>query len=48
MNFVLFHPAPMPNQPAFWFMMQVGMLVGFITAYPMNWWLVRVGIKEPM
>ena len=29
-------------------MMQIGMIVGFITAYPMNWWLVQVGIKEPM
>ncbi|MGA7746366.1 MAG: DUF4396 domain-containing protein [Candidatus Aquilonibacter sp.] len=48
MNVVLFHPAPMPNTPAFWFMMQIGMIVGFITAYPMNWWLVKVGIKEPM
>ena len=48
MSFVFFHPAPMPNTPAFWFMMQIGMLVGFITAYPMNWWLIRVGIKEPM
>jgi hypothetical protein len=48
MNFVLFHPGLMPNMPAFWFMMQIGMIVGFITAYPMNAWLIRAGIKEPM
>ncbi len=46
--FVLFHPALHPDQPAYWFMMQVGMLVGFATAYPMNWWLIRAGIKESM
>jgi hypothetical protein len=32
----------------FWFIMQIGMLVGFITSYPMNWGLVRGGIKEAM
>jgi hypothetical protein len=46
--FVLFHPSLRPDQPAYWFMMQVGMLVGFATAYPMNWWLIRLGIKEAM
>ncbi len=34
--------------PVFWFMMQIAMLAGFITAYPVNWWLLRSGIKEPM
>ncbi len=32
----------------FWFMMQLAMIVGFLTAYPVNWWLLRAGIKEPM
>ncbi|MGX1307968.1 hypothetical protein AB7M35_002688 [Amorphus suaedae] len=32
----------------FWFMMQIAMICGFITAYPINWWLIRVGIKEAM
>jgi hypothetical protein len=32
----------------FWFMMQIAMLFGFLTAYPMNWWLIRKGIKEAM
>jgi hypothetical protein len=31
-----------------WFMMQVGMIVGFFTAWPVNRWLVRSGIKEKM
>jgi hypothetical protein len=34
--------------PEFWFMMQIAMVAGFITAYPVNWWLIRSGIKERM
>lgn len=33
---------------AFWFMMQIAMLCGFATAYPVNWWLIRTGLKERM
>jgi hypothetical protein len=36
------------NSPVFWFMMQVAMVAGFLTAYPVNWWLLRRGIKERM
>jgi hypothetical protein len=32
----------------FWGAMQLAMIAGFITSYPMNWWLIRVGIKERM
>lgn len=32
----------------FWFMMQIAMLFGFATSYPVNWWLIRRGIKEAM
>ncbi|MDQ6925128.1 MAG: DUF4396 domain-containing protein [Candidatus Eremiobacteraeota bacterium] len=46
--FVFFHPHLKPDQPTYWFMMQIGMLVGFATSYPMNWWLIRTGIKERM
>jgi len=38
----------LPTTPVFWLMMQVAMLVGFCTAYPMNWWLIKKGIKEKM
>lgn len=37
-----------PNMPVFWFMMQFAMLAGFATSYPVNWWLIRRGIKEAM
>lgn len=36
------------NTPEFWFMMQIAMLCGFVTAYPVTWWLIVVGIKEKM
>lgn len=36
------------DTPEFWFMMQIAMMFGFATAYPVNWWLLRGGIKEPM
>jgi len=32
----------------FWGAMQLAMIAGFVTSYPMNWWLIRVGIKERM
>ena len=36
------------GDPVFWFMMQLAMLAGLLTAYPANWWLLRRGIKEAM
>jgi len=36
------------NSVEFWFMMQIAMLAGFATAYPVNWWLIQRGIKEAM
>jgi hypothetical protein len=32
----------------FWFAMQVAMVVGFVASYPVNWWLIRSGIKAEM
>lgn len=47
--FLLFGQAAMrPDRWMFWWMMQVAMLCGFITAYPANWALIKVGIKEAM
>jgi Domain of unknown function (DUF4396) len=36
------------TSPVFWFMMQIAMLAGFLTSYPVNWWLLRAAIKEKM
>jgi hypothetical protein len=32
----------------FWGAMQLAMIAGFITSYPMNWWLIQMGVKEKM
>jgi hypothetical protein len=37
-----------PSHPSFWFVMSMGLLVGFIVAYPMNWWLVANHLKHGM
>jgi hypothetical protein len=37
-----------PSGPIFWFIMSMALLVGFIAAYPMNWWLVARHMKHGM
>lgn len=37
-----------PLQPAFWFTMSMALIVGFILAYPINWWLVVNHMKHGM
>jgi hypothetical protein len=46
--FVLFGHGIPKTSPVFWFMMQLAMLCGFVTSYPVNWWLIRAGVKEEM
>jgi hypothetical protein len=47
MAFVFFpNPHLMPASPAFWFLMQLGMIVGYFTSGPANAWPIRRGIKE--
>jgi len=49
MAFVFFpNPHLHPDQVTYWFLMQVGMVIGFFTAWPANVWLIRRGIKEAM
>jgi hypothetical protein len=50
MAFVLF-PAPhhlMPSSAAYWLLMQIGMIIGYLTSWPANVWLVKRGIKVPV
>ena len=47
-TFLLFDHRLEASTSLFWFMMQIAMLLGFVTAYPVNWWLVKKGIKEKM
>lgn len=44
----VFFPQLDVMHPVYWFMMQIGMIAGFCTSYPMNALLLRWGIKEPM
>jgi hypothetical protein len=47
----VFFPAPHhldPSFAAFWFLMQIGMIIGFFSSWPANVWLVKRGIKVPM
>lgn len=37
-----------PDSPEFWFAMQIAMLGGFVTSYPVNWLLLKAGVKEAM
>lgn len=37
-----------PNHVEYWFLMQIAMLIGFMTSYPINWYLVKKGIKHAM
>ena len=37
-----------PSHPAFWFIMSMSLVAGFIAAYPMNWWLVTRKLKHGM
>ncbi len=37
-----------PAHARFWFVMSMALLVGFVVAYPMNWWLVANHLKHGM
>ena len=44
-------PAPhhlTPFDPRYWLMMQIAMICGFVTSFPMNRLLIGVGLKEKM
>lgn len=45
---VVFPPGLEPNQAVHWLSMQIAMILGFATAFPANWWLLRKGLKEAM
>ena len=47
-DFLLFDHILKASDPVFWLMMQVAMLFGLLTAYPVNWWLIKKGVKEAM
>ena len=50
LTYFIFFPSPhlKPTTATYWFMMQIGMIIGYFTSYPMNSLLVRWGLKEAM
>jgi hypothetical protein len=50
LTYFVFFPGPHlhPDNPVYWLLMQIGMIAGFATAWPVNVWLIRRGIKEAM
>jgi hypothetical protein len=45
---VIWQP-PLPiDSSSHWFMMQIGMTLGFLTSWPVYHWLLVRGMKEPM
>ena len=52
MALVFFRLFPRPHltpfEPQYWLMMQIAMICGYATSFPMNRWLIRAGLKEAM
>lgn len=44
---VIFHGQLNTGNPIYWFMMQIGLTIGLFTTYPVNWLLIKTGIKMP-
>lgn len=47
-HYVIWQPPLAIDTSSHWFMMQIGMNLGFVTSWPVNRWLLRTGVKEPM
>ncbi len=41
-------PGLEPTSLAYWLTTQAAMLAGFATTYPVNWALIRIGVKDAM
>ncbi len=47
--FFILLPRPVAHGSwTFWFVMQLAMAVGFFFSYPVNWWLIKRGVKPAM
>ena len=47
-EYAIWKSPPPIDSSSHWFLMQIGMMMGFVTSWPVNRWLLRHGIKEPM
>ncbi|TKA59244.1 hypothetical protein B0A55_12476 [Friedmanniomyces simplex] len=43
----IFHWKLEVDSVTYWWMMQIGMFCGHWTGVPINWWLIKTGVKEP-
>jgi cell division protein FtsX len=34
-----------PNNPVFWFILQMGLVIGFFAAWPASSWVIRRGVR---
>ena len=48
MHFLVFHETLRPGGPVFWFVIQVGLIIGFFAAWPPTMWLIRSGVKSEL
>jgi Domain of unknown function (DUF4396) len=50
LTYFVFFPSPhlAPSEATFWFMMQIAMILGLVTSFPANAWLIGKGWKEKM
>ncbi|MGC3862187.1 DUF4396 domain-containing protein [Micromonospora chersina] len=48
MHFRFFHETLRPDGPVFWFIVQVGLIIGFFAAWPPTLLLIRRGIKTEL
>lgn len=46
--FLIFPEGVSKTSVEFWFMMQIAMFFGFAASYPVNWYLVKKGVKPAM
>jgi hypothetical protein len=44
----LLFPGLEPTSWDHWFMMQIAMMLGLATTFPVNWVLIRSGVREAM
>jgi len=47
-EYAIWESPPQIDSSSHWFLMQIGMILGFATSWPVNRWLLRHGIKEPI
>ncbi|WP_228547577.1 DUF4396 domain-containing protein [Filobacillus milosensis] len=45
-HYFLFATPPKPSTATYWFMMQIAMILGFLTSYPANWILVKKKLRK--